>query len=80
MRAYVREPWLTKRFVIGAVFWLSIGGPAIGAAVFAFFDQAVRNTVDTWMSGRELVRAHRLERNAVQRTTSAMETKRSPKS
>ena len=36
------------------MFWLSIGGPAIGAAVFAFFDQAVRNTVDTWMGGRDL--------------------------
>ena len=54
VRAYVSGQWFTKRFVIWAVFWVSIGGPAIGAAIFTFFDQAVRNTVDTWMSGREL--------------------------
>ena len=54
VRAYVGGQWFTKRFVIWAVFWVSIGGPAIGAAIFAFFDQAVRNTVDTWMRGSDL--------------------------
>ena len=54
VRAYAGGQWFTKCFVIWAVFWLSIGGPAIGAAIFAFFDQAVRNTVDGWMSGPEV--------------------------
>ena len=54
MRTYVSGQWFTKRFFMWAVFWVSIGGPAIGAAVFGLFDQTVRNTVDTWMSGPDL--------------------------
>ena len=46
--------WITKRFVLWAVFWVSIVAPAIGAAAFTFFDQSVRNIVDTWMSGPDL--------------------------
>ena len=54
VREDVDKQWITKRFVIWAVFWVSIGGPAIGAIVFTFFDQSMRNIVDTWMSGPEL--------------------------
>ncbi len=50
----MRFPWLTKRFVLWTVVWVSLVAPAIGAVVFTFFDQAVRNIVDTWMSGPDL--------------------------
>ena len=46
--------WITKRFVWLVVFTLSTVGPTIGALIYSFFDQSIRNFSDRMTGGPDL--------------------------